>query len=565
MKQAVSPSRKWVSFVLAGLLAFSMLLGPAKFPSSADGNNTLAPSALYTIAGDVTSAGVGLRGTGTGEITISDIPPGSTIFRAYLYWATLGTANTYTNPTLDGFSVNGDLIGTSGDTCWGVQNNFVYRAEITSLVTGNGTYTIGGLPNNLDLGNDSQGASLVVLYETVGDPFRTIVINDGAVSLNFTRTTHTDTISGFDADSPLSQASVTYLIGDGQSQWDAGNVNFNGTPIAAGIFSGIDGDFWGTHTFDVTALVTGPTATTTINNTDPGNPASPDCLLWAATIFSVTSAEPPAPENNLSQFINQTIVGDVTASGIGLRGRNSGTIVLDGIPDGARVLQSYLYWATIGNSGSYTRPALNGTVLTGQLIGVSADTCWGAARNFVYRADVTPYVRQNGEYTISGMPSNLAAGNDSQGASLVVLYQLSGLRRTVIINDGAVTLDLVINSYTDTLGEFFADQPNAGAHITYLVGDGQERWSTGDVIFEGNSIASDVFTGVDGPYWGTLTFDVTGLVTEPEVVTTINNEEPSDPTSPDCLLWAATIFSVRTERDVVISETVYLPVIRLEE
>jgi hypothetical protein len=561
MKQKRWSAAKMGPFALASLIALAMLFLPCATPSRADGNRTLAPSALFTIAGDVTAAGVGLRGVGTGDITISEIPPGSTVFRAYLYWATLGTANTYTSPTLNGSPVNGNLIGTSGDTCWGTQHNFVYRADVTHLVFGNGIYTIAGLPGNLSLGNDSQGASLVVLHETGGAPFRTVVINDGAVSLNFSITTHTDTISGFDPDSPVSEAHVTYLIGDGQARWDAGNIYFNEEPIAAGVFSGIDGNYWGTHTFDVTGLVSEPVATTTINNTDPDNPLSPDCLLWGATIFSVTSAEPPEPENELSEFINQTLIGDVTASGIGLRGQNSGTIVLDGLPEGARVLQSYLYWATLGNSGSYTRPALNGTVLTGQLIGVSADTCWGAARNFVYRADVTPYVRQNGQYTISGMPNNLAAGNDSQGASLVVLYQLSGLRRTVIINDGAVTLDLIVNSHTDTLGDFFADQPNAEARITYLIGDGQERWTTGDVSFEGVSIATDVFTGVDGPYWGTLSFDVTGLVSEPEVTTTINNENPSDPTSPDCLLWAATVFSVETERGVVIPEVFYLPLI----
>ena len=552
---------KFNRFALAWLIVFSMLVLPGASPARADGNSILAPSAIFSISGDVTAAGVGLRGAGTGDITVSDIPTGATVSRAYLYWATLGSANTYTTPTLSGQPVNGGLIGTSGDTCWGVQHNFVYRADVTSIVAGNGTYTIAGLPSDLNFGNDSQGASLVVVYELSGAPFRTIVINDGAVSLNFSRTSYTDTISGFDLDSPLTNAHVTYLIGDGQSQWEAGNVTFDGTPVAAGIFSGVDGNYWGTHTFDVTGLVSAPPATTSINNTDPNNPASPDCLLWAGTIFSATSPELPAPENNLSQFVNQSIIGDVTASGVGLRGRGAGTIDLDALPDGASVLQALLYWATIGNSGSYTNPTLNGTVVDGQLIGVSADTCWGAMGNFVYRADVTPYVRSDGLFTISGLPSNLAAGNDSQGASLVVLYQLSGLRRTVIINDGAVTLDLDVNLYTDTLGDFFADQPMAVAHVTYLVGDGQERWNTGAVMFEGTSIANNVFTGVDGDHWGTLTFDVTGLVTEPSATTTINNIDPTDPESPDCLLWAATVFSVETERNVFLPHSLYFPLV----
>ena len=65
--------------------------------------------------------------------------------------------------------------------------------------------------------------------------------------------------------------------------------------------------------------------------------------------------------------------------------------------------------------------------------------------------------------------------------------------------------------------------------------------------FEGTSIANNVFNGVDGDAWGTLTFDVTGLVSEPRSTTTINNNVPDNPVSPDCLLWAATIFSVETE------------------
>lgn len=550
-----------IHFALAGLIVFSMLVLPGPAPVLANGNNSLGTSALYSISGDVTTAGVGLRGVGTGDITLADIPAGAIVLRAFLYWATLGSANTYTSPTLEGQPVNGDLIGTSGDTCWGVQNNFVYRAEVTDIVTGNGAYTIAGLPANLLAGNDSQGASLVVVYGLSGAPQRTVIINDGAVSLNYARTSYTDSLAGFNPDGPVTDAHVTYIIGDGQAQWEAGNITFNETPIASGVFAGVDGNYWGTHTFDVTGLVAAPPASTTIFNTDPGNPNSPDCLLWAATVFSVTTAGAPAPENNLSQLLNLPVVGDVTSAGVGLRGRGTGAIDLDGLPEGASVLQAFLYWATLGNSGAYLNPTLNGAAVNGRLIGVAADTCWGAERNFTYRADVTPYVRNNGRYTIAGLPANLLAGNDSQGASLVVLYQLSGLRRTVIINDGAVTLDRVVNTYTDTVGDFFADQPAAEARITYLIGDGQERWSSGAVIFDGTPIANNVFTGVDGDYWGTLTFDVTGLVTEPSATTTINNSSPANPDSPDCLLWTATVFSVQTERDVVLQGNIYLPLV----
>lgn len=534
---------------LALVVCFGLLSGFVGKPREApNGNNDLKASYNFTLQGDVTAAGIGMRGRGTGEIAVADVPAGATVHRAFLYWATLGNVNTYTSPTLEGQAVDGDLIGRSTDTCWGAQNNFVYRADVTSLVDGNGTYSIAGLPNDLTKGNDTQGASLVVLYADEREPFRTIVINDGAVSLDLSVHFFTDIVEGYRPDDPVSEAKVTYLIGDGQAKWDEGSVSFNGEPIAAGVFSGIDGKDWGTHTFDVTGLAGDAPASTTINNHDPQNPDSPDCLLWAGTIFSVTTDEPDEGTNDLSRFTTFRLFGDVVSDGTGLRGTGQGQIEISGIPRNARVEQALLYWATIGNSSNYTSPELSGRDVDGQLIGVSADTCWGALHNHVYRADVTPLVQGNGIYTVAELPFDLAAGNDSQGASLVVIYSVPGLYRTIIVHDGAVTLDLEDNSYTDTLTGFTADQPNAQAYVTYVVGDGQSRWVSGNVSFEGTSIANNVFNGVDGNDWGTLTFDVSGLISEPRATATISNNVPGEPESPDCLLWAATILSVETEQ-----------------
>jgi hypothetical protein len=540
----------WLGFV-------SSFAGSAEL-TRADGNSVLAPSHSFTLQGDVTSAGIGLRNTGTGVIVIDDIPAGASVYRAFLYWATLGSVNTYNSPTLDGQEVDGELIGTSADTCWGVQNNFVYRADVTSLVSGNGSYTVDGLPDDLIQGNDSQGASLVVIYSDEDQPFHTILINDGAVTLDFSVQTYTDIFDGFFPDSPVLEANITYLIGDGQAIWDEGNLTFNDQAIGTDIFSGEDGDYWGTHTFNVTNLVSEAPVSTTIDNTDPQNPDSPDCLLWAATIFSVTVEFPDDNTNLLSPFDRFSILGDVVADGVGLRGVGKGEIQISGIPSDASVEHAYLYWATIGNSSGFTSPTLDDQVVNGELIGVSPDTCWGALHNYVYRADVTDIIPGNGSYTIAGLPDNLDAGNDSQGSSLVIIYGPAGIYRDIVINDGAVTLDTVNNSYTDTITGFTADQPMAQARITYIVGDGQSQWDNGNVTFEGTSIASNVFNGKDGDFWGTLSFDVQGLVSEPSSTTTIDNQDPFNPESPDCLLWAATIFSVETESPPL-DEIMYLP------
>ena len=144
----------WLT-VAVGLSLLLVLLKPAPLAAAqqiSSGNNSLDQFQVFTLVGGVTVAGVGLRAVGSGEINLSGVPTGASIFRAYLYWATLGFANTYTRPTLEGQPTTGQLIGTTGDTGWEVQNNFVYRADVTSLVNGNGSYSVAGLPGNLDGG-----------------------------------------------------------------------------------------------------------------------------------------------------------------------------------------------------------------------------------------------------------------------------------------------------------------------------------------------------------------------------------------------------------------------------
>jgi hypothetical protein len=67
---------------------------------------------------------------------------------------------------------------------------------------------------------------------------------------------------------------------------------------------------------------------------------------------------------------------------------------------------------------------------------------------------------------------------------------------------------------------------------------------------QGASLAAGVFNGVDGNYWATLRFDVTGLISEPEATTTLSNDPLGTNTSPDCILWAASILAVETEPPV---------------
>lgn len=247
----------------------------------------LAPFLQEAVTGDVKSAGVGLRGKGAGTITLEGIPSGATVQKAFLYWSTLGTDGTFTAPTLNGTSVAGALIGQSDDPFAGGLQSFAYRAEVTALVSGNGRYAIAGLPAgplppaNTTV-NDSEGASLVVIYSVPGEPSRIVSINDGAVTLVGSRLPFSMTnLGGFFAAKPTTGANVTFIVGDGQSLTPE-YAGVNTTLLATDSFSGSNGNFWDTRTFDASAAI--PSGAT---NADAIISTGNDPLVWIAAILSV--------------------------------------------------------------------------------------------------------------------------------------------------------------------------------------------------------------------------------------------------------------------------------------
>jgi hypothetical protein len=266
----------------------------------------LAPAFSRAVTGDVVSAGVGLYNTGTGTINLTGIPTGATIEKAFLYWATLGSSGTFTTPTLNGTPVTGTLIGRSEEPIRGALQTFTYRADVTSRVTGNGSYLIAGLPTGplppaSYTTSDTEGASLVVLYSVPGAPARFIAIHDGAVSLRGNRLQYYATpFTGFKALNPPTGAKLTYIVGDGQSLTPE-YAGLNGILLGANEFSGSSGPYWDTRTYNVASAITaGDTSGTATLST------ANDALIWVAAILSipvnvptvtVTALDPSAGEN----------------------------------------------------------------------------------------------------------------------------------------------------------------------------------------------------------------------------------------------------------------------------
>ena len=117
---------------------------------------------------------------------IGGIPAGAVIEKAYLWAGGSGNGAAQTS-TLTGpagtFSYPMSIVGSGPDVCWSYAGTYNYRADVTTAISGNGTYNISGLMvSTVTSGNDMSGATLMVIYS---DPSASwagnITLADGAI------------------------------------------------------------------------------------------------------------------------------------------------------------------------------------------------------------------------------------------------------------------------------------------------------------------------------------------------------------------------------------------------
>ncbi len=280
---------------------------------------------------DYAAAGYGgIRGDGTGNVTLSGVS--GTIAKALLYWH--GPTNSSdpaanASVTFAGTGITGTNIGVSSDNCWDYQNSQAYRADVTSLVAGNGNYSLSGF---VGPSVDVNGVSLLVFFDDGDDANNRDVVlfhgNDSNVPGNgFDADGWNVTLAGINYDSGT--ASMELHVGDGQV-WDDADVVVNSVTIAAGpfVFQGdtvpngptaadTDGGLWDIRSFDVTSLLT-PGDNTLALTSDYLD----DCLsLVVAAVNLPAGAAPdqPPPPEELSppEEVSPaaTVVGPETGTG----------------------------------------------------------------------------------------------------------------------------------------------------------------------------------------------------------------------------------------------------------
>jgi len=173
---------------------------------------------------------------------VSSIPANASIIRAYLctngsgngaaQTATIsGPAGTQSFPMI--------ITGTHVDYCWTFAAAYTYRADVTSIIGGNGTYNISGLltcgPNAFT--NDMSGAVLFIIYnDPTANYDARLVLADGALSI--LSGTGTYTMNYPMVCSPPTSATAFGVVSD--FQFTNSSVNFNGS---VSTFTGARWDF----------------------------------------------------------------------------------------------------------------------------------------------------------------------------------------------------------------------------------------------------------------------------------------------------------------------------------
>jgi hypothetical protein len=236
---------------------------------SADGDGCLENSFYWKGHGGLIAKGVGTWEECQGAMTIRELPQGSDLIRAFLYWGCVREArdrDCFFNDSL----VTGQQIGTDGPyTC--------FRADVTRLFTGNNEYAVSGLHV------DVQGFSLVVIYSQPKDRLTRIVINDGCDCNGDGGGWQwmTPTYFGDFVRPDSFSAAITYIVGEGQPEvYDS--TTFMDTTLALNGFDGSDGSRWDTDTYDVTELLTGEILSPYANIYEGS-----DHLGWCAAIFTL--------------------------------------------------------------------------------------------------------------------------------------------------------------------------------------------------------------------------------------------------------------------------------------
>jgi len=218
-----------------------------------------------------------------------------------------------------------------------------------------------------------------------------------------------------------------------------------------------------------------------------------------AVSLVVSSGVPPQADQLFFEN-NYFVTGDYATGGVTLHGTGSGTITIPeatscastcppGVPDGADIIDGFLYWTTIetsatpsGNTGTFLGYSITGQQVGSDVPNYNDGTNAGTLR--VYRADVNTYFQVRADWNGARQGSGqfnvtLPNGNGvvTEGASLVVIWRVLSPNfplKSVVVYDGSIAPTSAIGNIPQALLGFYDAVGGASgtAEVTHLYTNG---------------------------------------------------------------------------------------------
>lgn len=364
---------------------------------AADGERTLRPFTTVRQS-DMAAFGLGgLRGLGVGVLSVTGLV--GSVKQALLYWQEQTKAD-FAAPSLDvppvfqGAALGGpapavpvEALRVSGSNCWPFQYGITYRADVTSLLLGNGDYLLSNFTTNACqfvsgsqrcATRDASGVSLLVFYDD-GNPAndRDVMIFEG----NDANEPNLYDAPGWSVRMPQigfaggtaqlglhvsdGQDGTNYLDGElrlnGITVFPAG-TNFEGNTTPRSTGGAGNGSLWDIRNEDITSFLT--PGTNTLHLTSP---FANDCLsLVAITLSLPAGAALPVADLSIRQHVTTA-----TAT-------NPPTAVVSNDP-------VVIFTFTVTNAGSFAAEGVRVTNLFGA--GVSVDAASVSQGSLAIRSD----------------------------------------------------------------------------------------------------------------------------------------------------------------------------------
>lgn len=248
--------------------------------------------------------------------TVSGLPTCFQIEKAFLWCDASGTGApitaTITNPQSVTQNFPMTIIGTGPDKCWSYAGTTSYRADVTSIVSGNGNYTFSGFPVGTNSSaEDVDGMAMMIIYRDLSATWEGhLLIHDGA-DVQITTAT-TQSVTAINACGNSTSARNFCIIADVQNV--GATVSMNNVPQV------FNQEFWN-YLDQPAAQITPATLTVNYDVT-----SSSDCynLMMIGVYYQTTTCNVCLPTTTIPLTLN------ATGNGSCLSGTGSVTVTASG-------------------------------------------------------------------------------------------------------------------------------------------------------------------------------------------------------------------------------------------